>query len=76
MFVVYEVNLEWLFEVILVFKVHLVNEAYLDLVAMVNVVKLECLDLGGLWVPLECKVLLVLLVYVTQVNVNPDFRQM
>ena len=72
MFAVYVVNPVSLFVVIQASKVHKVSVDHQDLDVMENEVKQVCLDHVVVWDRLVCKDLLVLLVYVIQVNVNQD----
>jgi len=73
-FVVYVVNLVSQFVVIQAFKDQQVSVERQVLDVMENEVKLVCPDPVVVWDHLVCKDLLVLLVYVIQVNVNQDFQ--
>lgn len=75
-FAVYVVNPVSLFVVIQASKVHKVSVDHQDLDVMENEVKQVCLDHVVVWVRQVCKGLLVLLVYVIQVNVNQDSHPM
>ena len=71
-FVVYVVNQVSQFAATPAYKVHRVSVDHQVLDVMENEVKLVCLDHVVVWDRLVCKDLLVLLVYVIQVNVNQD----
>lgn len=74
-FVVYVVNQVSQFAVTPAYKVQRVSVDNQVLDVMENEVKLVCLDHVVVWDRLVCKDLLVLLVYVIQVNVNQDFHR-